>query len=75
MKMTKSSYRLKHGECVWESVGPTDVRERKEKKKNKKVMLGGVGVCDVNKVSEKVNQWCACESVGPTDEREKIKEK
>ena len=38
-------------------------------------MLGGVGVCDVNKVSEKVSQWCACESVGPTDEREKIKEK
>jgi len=32
-------------------------------------------VCNVNKVSEKVNEWCVCESVGPTDEREKIKGK
>jgi len=37
-------------------------------------MLWG-GVCDVNKVSEKVNERCVCESVGPTDEREKIKGK
>jgi len=60
--------------CVRECGSHGCEREKREKK-NKKVMLGGVGVCDVNKVSEKVNQWCACESVGPTDEREKIKEK
>jgi len=54
--------------CMWESVGPTNVRERKEKKRKKNDVVRN-GVCDVNKVSDKVNEWCVCESVGFTVER------
>ena len=28
-------------------------------------------VCDVNKVGERVNEWCVWESVGPMDVRER----
>jgi len=32
-------------------------------------------VCEVNRVSERVNEWCVWESVGPTNVKEREKKR